>query len=308
MAFDRLIEKAAKLQNPMVAGLDPKLDIIPEKIRERAFEQYGKTLEGAAAAILECNKELIDALCDVVPAVKPQCAYYELYGWQGMKALRDTIAYADEKGMFVIADGIRSYFGNAMQAYAEAYLGETDVGGGRTPVFGADALTVNGYFGSDGVKPLLRACREFDKGIFVLVKTSNPSSNELQNQAFEGGELLYEAMGRFCEQWGEDLPGRYGYSGVGAVIQPTWPNQLRDLRRMMPHTLFLIPEYESGSADDITPAFNANGLGAMVSTSRPLFCAWKKMGAPQEDFAKCARESAIRTRDEIMAHIGAIRL
>lgn len=308
MAFDRLIEKTAKLQSPIVAGLDPKLDLIPKTIREHAFAQHGKTLEGAAAAILECNRKLIDALCGVVPAVKPQCAYYELYGWQGMKALRDTVAYAEEKGMFVVADGIRSYFGNAMQAYAEAYLGETDVGGERPAAFGADALTVNGYFGSDGVKPLLKVCRERDKGIFVLVKTSNPSSNELQNQSFEGGEMLFEAMGRFCEQWGEDLPGRYGYSGVGAVIQAAWPDQLKDLRRMMPHTLFLMPGYEAGSAGNLAAGFGENGLGALVSLSRPLFCAWQEAGAPEEDFAKCARESAVRARDEIMAHIGAIRL
>lgn len=310
MAFDRLIEKIAKLQNPTVAGLDPKLDYIPEFIRERAFAQYGKTLDGAATAILEFNKGIIDALCAIVPAVKPQCAYYEMYGWQGVKALRDTIAYAKAKGMFVITDGKRNDIGSTMQAYAAAHLGETDVGGEKIPAFGADALTVNGYLGSDGVMPLIDVCKEQDKGIFILAKTSNPSSDELQNQSFEGGETLYEAMGRFCEEWGKSLPGKYGYSGVGAVVGATWPEQLEQLRKMLLHTFFLVPGYgaQGGGADDVAPAFDENGLGAIVNASRSILCAWKKQDAPQEDYAKCAKEEASRMRDDIMKRVGEIRL
>ena len=174
MAFDRLITKIAQTQNPTVAGLDPKLAYIPSYIKEKCFAEYGVTLEGAAAALLEFNKGLIDALCDIVPAVKPQAAYYEMYGWQGVKALHDTIAYAQEKGMFVITDGKRNDIGATMEAYATAHLGEVEVEGERFAPFGADALTVNGYLGSDGIKPLLKVCNEKDAGIFVLVKTSNP--------------------------------------------------------------------------------------------------------------------------------------
>lgn len=310
MAFDRLMESIAQKQNPTVAGLDPKLEYVPESIRNRAFAQYGRTFEGAAAAILEFNKKIIDALADIVPAVKPQCAYYEMYGWQGMKVLEETIAYAKAKGLFVIADGKRNDIGSTMQAYATAWLGETDVDGEKLAAFDADALTVNGYLGTDGVLPLADVCRARDRGIFVLAKTSNPSSDELQNQSFEGGETLYEALGRFCEEWGTDLKGKYGYSGVGAVVGATWPAQLTELRKMLPHTFFLVPGYgaQGGAADDVAPAFDENGLGAVVNASRSILCAWKKQNAAQEDFAECARTEAVRMRDEIRKRIGEVRL
>jgi orotidine-5'-phosphate decarboxylase len=310
MAFDRLIEKIAQKQNPTVVGLDPMLDYVPASVRERAFTQYGKTLDGAAAAILEFNRGIIDAVADIVPAVKPQCAYYEQYGWQGMKALGETVDYAKEKGLFVIADGKRIDIGSTMQAYAAAWLGGTDVGGERLTAFGADALTVNGYLGSDTIRPLIDVCRAGDSGVFILVKTSNPSSNELQNQPFESGETLYEAMGRFCEEWGAELSGKYGYSGIGAVVGATWPMQLAQLRKMLPHTFFLVPGYgaQGGSADDVEPAFDRNGLGAVVNASRSILCAWKKLGASQEDYVACARAEAIRMRNEIMQHVGEIRL
>lgn len=310
MAFDRLIEAIARMQNPTVAGLDPRLEYIPESIRDRAFQQHGRTFDGAAAAILEFNKGIIDALAEVVPAVKAQCAYYEMFGWQGVKALQETIAYAKAKGMFVIADGKRNDIGSTMQAYAAAWLGRTGVDGEEEEAFGADALTVNGYLGTDGILPLTDVCRARDKGIFVLAKTSNPSSDELQNQSFEGGETLYEAMGRFCEEWGADLPGKYGYSGVGAVVGATWPAQLGELRTMLPHTFFLVPGYgaQGGGADDAAPAFDKNGLGAVVNASRSILCAWKKQNAPQEEYAVCARAEAVRMRGEIMKRVGEIRL
>ena len=310
MAFDRLIEAIGKLQNPTVAGLDPKLEYIPASIREKASAQYGATFEGAAAAILEFNRGIIDALAGIVPAVKPQCAYYEMYGWQGMKTLAETIAYAKAKGMFVIVDGKRNDIGTTMQAYAAAWLGTTDVGGSTPAAFDADALTVNGYLGADGILPLTEVCKSRDRGIFVLAKTSNPSSDELQNQSFEGGETLYEAMGRFCEEWGTQVPGKYGYSGVGAVVGATWPAQLKELRSMLPHTFFLVPGYgaQGGGADDVAPAFDANGLGAVVNASRSILCAWKQQGASQEDYAACARREAVRMRDEILKRVGEIRL
>lgn len=310
MALDRLIEAIAQKQNPTVAGLDPKLDYIPDFMKEKAFGRYGKTLDGAAAAILEFNKGLIDALCEIVPAVKPQCAYYEMYGWQGMKALHDTIAYAKEKGLFVITDGKRNDIGSTMQAYAAAHLGKTDVAGEAAEAFGGDALTVNGYLGSDGILPLIDVCRAGDKGIFVLVKTSNQSSDEIQNQMLEGGEPLYETMGQYCEEWGEALPGKYGYSGVGAVVGATWPEQLGELRGMLTHTFFLVPGYgaQGGGAEDVAPAFDKNGLGAVVNASRSILCAWQKHNAAPEDYAKAAAREAEAMRDAILKGIGRIRL
>jgi len=310
MALDRLIEAIAQKQNPTVAGLDPKLDYIPDFIKKKAFAQYGQTLDGAAAAILEFNKGLIDALYGIVPAVKPQCAYYEMYGWQGMKALHDTIAYAKEKGLFVITDGKRNDIGSTMQAYAAAHLGKTDVAGQKLEAFGGDALTVNGYLGSDGITPLTEVCRAEDKGIFVLVKTSNQSSDELQNQLFEGGEPLYETMGQYCEEWGGDLPGKYGYSGVGAVVGATWPEQLGELRAMLTHTFFLVPGYgaQGGGAKDVAPAFGKEGLGAVVNASRSILCAWQKQNAAPEDYAKAAAREAEAMRDAILKEIGRIRL
>lgn len=301
MAFDRLITKIAQTQNPTVAGLDPKLAYIPSYIKEECFAKYGKTLEGAAAALLEFNKGLIDALCDIVPAVKPQAAYYEMYGWQGVKALHDTIAYAQEKGMFVITDGKRNDIGATMEAYATAHLGEVEVEGESFAPFGADALTVNGYLGTDGIKPLLKVCNEKDAGIFVLVKTSNPSSGELQDRELADGDTIYRAMGKMCESWGEELPGKYGYSGVGAVVGATYPAQLEELRAAMPHTFFLVPGYgaQGGAADDVAPAFDKRGLGAIVNSSRGIMCAWQKEGCDEHEYAAAARREAIRMRDAI---------
>ena len=186
MAFDRLIQRIDELHNPSVAGLDPRLEYVPQYIRDASFVKYGHTLEAAADAILQFNKALIDALCDVVPAIKPQAAYYEMYGWEGVRTLAETIRYAQSKGMFVMTDGKRNDIGAAMTAYATAHLGKTEVDGVELEAFGADALTVNGYLGTDGIQPLLDVCEKYDKGIFVLAKTSNPSSGELQDRQIDG--------------------------------------------------------------------------------------------------------------------------
>ena len=301
MSMDKLIEKIVEKQNPTVAGLDPKLSYIPEHIRSASYEKYGKTLEGAADALLQFNKGLIDALCDVVPAVKPQAAYYEMYGWQGVKALTETIAYAKSKGMFVITDGKRNDIGATMTAYAAAHLGSTTVEEETFEPFGADALTVNGYLGTDGIQPLLEVCGKGDKGIFVLVKTSNPSSGELQDKPLADGNTVYRAMGAMCEGWGEKLPGQYGYSGVGAVVGATYPAQLEELRAAMPHTFFLVPGYgaQGGTAADVKYAFNEKGHGAIVNSSRGIMCAWKKTGGDGHDFKEAARNAAIAMRDDI---------
>ena len=310
MSMDKLIEKIAEKQNPTVAGLDPKLSYIPQQLLEKSFGEYDVTLEGAADALLQFNKGLIDALCDIVPAVKPQAAYYEMYGWQGVKALTETIAYAKSRGMFVITDGKRNDIGATMTAYAAAHLGQTQVGEELFTPFGADALTVNGYLGTDGIAPLLEVCGKGDKGIFVLVKTSNPSSGELQDRKLEGGDTVYRAMGAMCEGWGEKLPGKYGYSGVGAVVGATYPAQLEELRAAMPHTFFLVPGYgaQGGAADDVAPGFDKNGLGAIVNSSRGIMCAWQKEGIDGKDYAAAARREAIRMRDEIVGRIGQIKL
>lgn len=311
MALDRLIEKIVEKQNPTVAGLDPKLSYIPDFIKDEAFAKYGKTLEGAAEAILVYNKALIDALYDIVPAVKPQAAYYEMYGWQGVRALTETIAYAKSKGMFVITDGKRNDIGTTMEAYATAHLGVTDVDGTEAAAFGADALTVNGYLGADGIVPVINVSKKMDTGMFVLVKTSNPSSGELQNLELEGSETIYLHMGNLCEEWGKELMGKYGYSGVGAVVGATYPQQLTELRKELTHTFFLVPGYgaQGGTAKDIAGAFDSNGLGAIVNSSRGIMCAWQKEdGCKPEDFAAAARREAEKMKKLLTDVTGEIKL
>ncbi len=309
MSLDRLIEKIERTQNPTVAGLDPKLDYVPEYIKRKCFDKYGETLKGAAKAILEFNKGLIDALCDIVPAVKPQAAYYEMYGAPGVKALYKTQEYARSKGMYVITDAKRNDIGATMEAYATAHLGKVKVGSSEFEPFLGDALTVNGYLGSDGIKPLLKTCSEYDKGIFVLVKTSNPSGGELQDKLIEG-KPVYEVMGEMCAKWGEELGGVYGYSGVGAVVGATYPEQLTELRKKLPTVFFLIPGYgaQGGTAKDIGGAFDEKGLGGIVNSSRGIMCAYQKQKCDEHDFAGAARREAIRMRDEIMGIVGKISL
>jgi orotidine-5'-phosphate decarboxylase len=309
MSMDRLLEQIVKKNNPTVAGLDPKLEYVPQFIREEAFAKYGNTLKGASKALLAFNKGLIDALYDIVPAIKPQCAYYEMYGYHGMKTLYKTMEYAKKKGMIVITDGKRNDIGTTMEAYAKGHLGKTMVNGEAISAFPGDCLTVNGYLGSDGIRPLLSICKEEDKGIFVLVKTSNPSSGELQDQKIDG-KPIYEVMGQMCETWGEELPGKYGYSGVGAVVGATYPEMLEELRAKMPHTFFLVPGYgaQGGGAKDVSYAFDKNGLGAIVNSSRGIMCAYQKGDWQEQDYAKAARAEALRMRDDIIGAIAQMHL
>lgn len=304
MSMDKLIKKIVKLKNPTVVGLDPKLEYVPEYIKEKAFKKYGNTLKAAAKALLEFNIGLIDALCDIVPAVKPQCAYYEMYGYQGVKTLYKTIEYAKKKGMYVITDGKRNDIGTTMEAYATGHLGKTMVNGTKRVGFPGDCLTVNGYLGTDGIKPLLGVCDEYDKGIFVLVKTSNPSSGELQDQKV-GDKAVYEIMGDMCEAWGQEHMGEYGYSAVGAVVGATYPQQLEELRTRLPHTFFLVPGYgaQGGAAKDVSFAFDKNGLGAIVNSSRGIICAYKTEGCDEKDYAKAARREAVKMRNNIVGEL-----
>ena len=305
----RLIEKIAQMQNPSVVGLDSLLDYIPQHIKDEKFATYGDTFDAAAQSILEYNKAIIDQICDIVPAVKPQAAYYEMYSWQGMWALCETVKYAQEKGMIVIMDGKRNDIGSTMQAYAKAHLGTSTVNGKELSAFGSDMLTVNGYLGSDGVNPLLPICDEQEKGIFVLVKTSNPSSGELQDQKI-GDKSIYETMGAMCEQWGSQTENNYGYSRVGAVVGATYPEQLAEMRQKMPHTFFLVPGYgaQGGGANDVAGAFDKNGLGAIVNSSRAILTAWKKAGTDGKDFAEQARKAALAMKEDIMGVVGQITL
>lgn len=301
MSFNRLIDKIVELKNPTVAGLDPKLEYVPQYIKNKYYEQYGKTLEAAAGALYEYNVGLIDGLCDIVPAVKPQMAYYEMYGWQGVKTFDRTVKYARSKGMYVITDGKRNDIGATMEAYATGHLGLTDVEGDMIPAFGADALTVNGYLGTDGIKPLLKVCGEQDKGIFVLVKTSNPSSGELQDLKLESGESIYSRMASMCDEWGKELPGKYGFTGVGAVVGATYPEQLAEVRAAHPSIFFLVPGYgaQGGGAKGLIGAFNSEGLGAIVNSSRAIMCAYKKEGCDERDYAGAARREALRMKEDI---------
>lgn len=303
MSFDRLIEKIIEMKNPTVVGLDPRLEYIPEFVKKPYFEADGQTLKSASKAIFKFNQMIIDEICDVVPAIKPQAAYYEMYGYQGMKTLVKTIQYAQIKGMFVMTDGKRNDIGATMEAYTSAHLGEVKVGENTFEPFGADALTVNGYLGTDGIEPLLKVCKEKDKGIFVLVKTSNKSSGELQDRLIDGVSV-YAIMGDMCENWGKDQIGRYGYSSVGAVVGATYPQQLTELRQRLPHTMFLVPGYgaQGGGAEGLKGAFDERGLGAIVNSSRAVMCAYKKEGCDERDFAKAARREVIRMRDDITSY------
>ncbi len=299
--MDRLIEKILEKKNPTVAGLDPLLDYIPSYIKEKAYEQYGKTLEGASQAVWEFNKNLLDALAPIVPAIKPQSAYYELYGYEGVKVLAKTIEYAQSLGLYVITDVKRNDIGSTAGAYADAYLGKTKVADVELSAFNSDGLTVNGYLGSDGLVPFVSYCNESDKSIFALVKTSNPSSGELQNLKYESGKTLFETMGELIEKLGENSIGKYGYSNVGAVVGATYPQELAELRSKFKSMFFLIPGYgaQGGGAKDIIGAFDKNGIGGIVNSSRAIMCAYKKEGCDEKDFAAAAAREAIRMRDEI---------
>lgn len=304
MSLDRLMEKIVETQNPTVVGLDPKLDYVPEYIKNEAFSEDGYTLKAAGKALFRFNKGIIDAICDIVPAIKPQAAYYEMYGYYGVKALVKTIEYAKNKGIYVITDGKRNDIGATMEAYTNAHLGTVKVGDRVLEPFGADALTVNGYLGSDGIEPLLEACRIYDKGIFVLVKTSNKSSGELQDRLIDG-KPVYEIMGEMCEKWGETAPGAYGYTSVGAVVGATYPEQLKEMREKLPHTFFLVPGYgaQGGGAEGVAKAFDKNGRGAIVNSSRAVMCAYKKEECDEKEYAAAALRECVRMKNDIVSHI-----
>ena len=305
MFIDRLISSIKRLDNPTVVGLDPKLEYIPAYIREEAFKEHGAGLEGAAGAILQFNKKLIDAVYDIVPAVKPQLAYYEMYGLEGIKAFAETCSYARSKGLLVITDGKRNDIGSTAEAYSAAFLGKAATEDGESAVFDTDALTVNPYFGYDGVKPFISDCIKYGKGIFILVKTSNKSSGQFQDLVTQDGKCIYEKVAALVDEWGRDITGEYGYSSVGAVVGATYPEQAKVARSLMKKAYILVPGYgaQGGTARDVVHSFNSDGLGAVINASRSIMCAWKSEGWSasygEDAFDSAARAEAIRMRDEI---------
>ena len=304
-AMDKLIDKIKETNNPTVIGLDPRYEMIPECIRSK----YEETLEGVAKAIVEFNKALIDEIYDVIPAIKPNVAFYEMYGLEGMKAFEETCKYAKEKGMLVIADIKRGDIGSTAKAYSNAFLGKTKIGEKEESIYDVDFVTLNPYLGVDGIKPFIEDCEKYDKGAFIIDKTSNPSSGELQDLKLETGEEIYTKVAKLVEEWGKDLRGKYGYSSISTVVGATYPKQLEDLRKAAPHTFFLIPGYgaQGGKAEDIALGFDENGIGGIVNSSRGLMCAYKsdlwKDKYTEEEFAKATRAEAIRMRNELNSAI-----
>ena len=299
-AIDNLIEKIKETNNPTVMGLDPRYDMIPEVVRNK----YSNDLDGISKAILEYNKELIDNTYDIIPAIKPQLAFYEMFGIEGMKVFKETCKYAKEKGMIVIADAKRGDIGSTAKGYSNAYLGQTQIGGENISVFdNIDFLTVNPYLGVDSITPFVEDCVKYDKGIFVLVKTSNPSSGELQDLKLENGKTVYEHVASLVEKWGENLRGKYGYSSVAAVVGATYPEQLKEIRQKASHTYFLIPGYgaQGGKAEDIALGFDENGLGGIVNASRSLMCAYKsdkwKDKYSELEYGKATRAEALEMKE-----------
>ena len=305
MFIDKLVAGIKKHDNPTVVGLDPKLEYVPGFIREKAFKEFGTNFEGAAEAILQFNKKLIDSLYDIVPAVKPQLAYYEQYGTAGVKVFADTCAYAGSKGMLVIADGKRNDIGSTAEGYSTAYLGKTPIGTFDGSAFSADALTVNPYLGYDGIKPFIDDCRKYGKGIFILVKTSNKSSGQLQDLITSEGKTIYETVAELVDEWGSQVMGESGYSGIGAVVGATYPEQAKILRRIMKKAYILVPGYgvQGGTAKDAVHSFDSDGMGAVINASRSIMWAWKseKWSADfgEDAFDSAARAEAIRMRNEI---------
>ena len=274
--INKLNSKIKKMNAPVVVGLDPMLSYIPEHILQKAYAEFGETLEGAAQAVFEYNKGIIDAIYDIVPAVKPQIAMYEQFGVPGMIAFKKTVDYCKSKDLVVIGDVKRGDIGSTSEAYAVGHLGKVTVGSQSYAAFDEDFATVNPYLGSDGIKPFINVCRKEKKGIFVLVKTSNPSSGEFQDRLIDS-RPLYELVGEQVSQWGEECMGE-GYSYVGAVVGATYPEQGKILRKLMPKTLILVPGYgaQGGQGKDLVHYFNDDGLGAIVNSSRGIICAYKQ--------------------------------
>lgn len=305
--INKLILKIQKTNAPIVVGLDPMLDYIPQHIQKRAYKEYGESLEGAAEAIWQYNKEIVDAVYDLIPAVKPQIAMYEQFGIEGMKAFQKTIEYCKSKDLVVIGDIKRGDIGSTSTAYAVGHLGKVQVGSKSYRGFDEDFATVNPYLGTDGVKPFVDVCKEEKKGLFILVKTSNKSSGEFQDRLIDG-RPLYEYVGEKVAEWGADCMGD-SYSYVGAVVGATYPEMGKVLRKIMPKSFILVPGYgaQGGKASDLVPYFNEDGLGAIINSSRGIIAAYQQekynnFGA--EAFADASRQAVVDMIKDINKALG----
>lgn len=300
--INRLVDKIKKMEAPIVVGLDPMLGYVPGYLLDKAIKDQGETLEAAAEAVWEYNKGIVDAICDIVPAVKPQIAMYEQFGIPGLQVFKKTVDYCKSKGLVVIGDVKRGDIGSTSAAYAAGHIGRVQVGSKKLSAFDEDFITVNPYLGTDGIKPFVDVCREEKKGLFILVKTSNPSSGEFQDQKIDG-KPLYEIVGEHVAKWGEECMGDV-YSYVGAVVGATYPEMGKILRKIMPKTYILVPGYgaQGGSAKDLVPYFNEDGLGAIVNSSRGIIAAYKQPAYEkygQEGFADAARQAALDMKADI---------
>ena len=306
--INKLINKIQKTKAPIVVGLDPMLSYVPEHIQKKAFAEYGETLEGAAEAIWQFNKEIVDKTYDLIPAVKPQIAMYEQFGIEGLKAYKKTVDYCKSKDLVVIGDIKRGDIGSTSAAYAVGHLGKVQVGSKTYAGFDEDFATVNPYLGSDGVKPFIDVCKQENKGLFILVKTSNPSSGEFQDQKIDG-KPLYELVGEKVAQWGEEHMGESGYSYVGAVVGATYPEQGEILRKVMPKSFILVPGYgaQGGKAKDLVHYFNEDGLGAIVNSSRGIIAAYKQdkyASFGPEAYADASRQAVVDMIEDINGALG----
>ena len=304
--INKLISNIRKTNAPIVVGLDPMLNYIPEHIQKKAFAEFGETLEGAAEAIWQYNKGIVDATYDLIPAVKPQIAMYEQFGIPGLIAYKKTVDYCKSKDLVVIGDIKRGDIGSTSAAYAVGHLGQVQVGSRKYAGFDEDFATVNPYLGSDGVKPFMDICKEEKKGIFVLVKTSNPSSGEFQDRVIDG-RPLYELVGEKVAQWGEELMGDE-YSYVGAVVGATYPEMGKVLRKIMPKTFILVPGYgaQGGKGADLVHFFNEDGLGAIVNSSRGIIAAYKQEKYKEFGAENYADASRAAVKDMIADISGAL--
>ena len=294
--INKLVEKIKQTKAPIVVGLDPMLSSVPEQITQKAYAEYGETLKGAAEAIWLYNRELIDHIHDLIPAVKPQIAMYEQFGVEGLITFQKTVDYCHEKDLIVIGDVKRGDIGSTSAAYATAHLGKVQVGAKKIPAFNEDFATVNPYLGSDGITPFLDVCKEEKKGLFILVKTSNPSSGEFQDQMI-GEKHLYEMVGERVAEWGSELMGD-SYSYVGAVVGATYPEQGKLLRKVMPKSFILVPGYgaQGGKGEDLVHFFDEDGLGAIVNSSRGIITAYKNEAYASygaEHFGEAARAAVL---------------
>ena len=305
--INTLVKKIQETNAPIVVGLDPMMSYIPKYIQEKAFAEYGETLKGAAEAIWEYNKGIIDATYDLIPAVKPQIAMYEQFGIEGLIAFERTCEYAKSKGLVVIGDIKRGDIGSTSTAYAVGHLGQVEVGSKKYSGFSEDFVTVNPYLGTDGVKPFVDVCKEENKGIFVLVKTSNPSSGEFQDQLVDG-RPLYELVAEKVVEWGNECMGDK-YSNVGCVVGATYPEMGKVLRKLMPNTYILVPGYgaQGGKAEDLVHYFNEDGLGAIVNSSRGIIAAYKQEKYAEfgeERYAEASRQAVIDMIEDINSALG----